>query len=101
MPRIRIALEKENYTGVKRQMINIRNKNEKKGFSQETLLSCLAEDLAYENKCLMGIISDFNQIVEVELGKDIGSDYPDLWGKIGQMAVDITRNRENSIYELY
>ena len=81
-------------------MIKIKNRNKKKNFSNAVLLSCLAEDLAYENKCLMEIISDYNQIVEVELGIDIENDYPDLWGKIGQMAVDITKKRENSIYEL-
>lgn len=82
-------------------MIKIKNRNEKKNyFSQETLLSCLAEDIMYENKCLMEIISDYNQIVEVELGIDMETAYPDLWAKIGQMAVDITKKMENSIYEL-
>ena len=48
-------------------MIKIKNRNKKKNFSNAVLLSCLAEDLAYENKCLMEIISDYNQIVEVEI----------------------------------
>lgn len=65
-------------------MIKIKNRNKKKNFSNAVLLSCLAEDLAYENKCLMEIISDFNQIVEVELGKDIER----LSGSLGKDRAD-------------
>lgn len=80
--------------------MKIRGKNPKKEFSRSALLTALAEDLAFENKVLIGLLKQYNDIIEFEMGKDIEQDFPDLWKDTGNAAVEIAKRRENRIYDL-
>ena len=81
--------------------MKIRSKNPKKDFSRSALLTALAEDLYFENKKLMELLKMYNDILEFELGKDVEQDYPELWKEIGNAGVEISKRREDKIYDLY
>jgi hypothetical protein len=82
-------------------MIKIESRNRKKEFSRSALLSCLAEDLAFENQKLIELVKAFNYVMEFEMGIDIESAFPELWNQVGQTAVEIAERKEARIYELY
>ena len=80
--------------------MKIRSKNPKKEFSRSVLLTALVEDLDFENRNLMMLLQMCNTIIESDLGKDIETDYPELWNEIGQFAVETAKRREQRIYDL-